>query len=336
MDITKALKFSLVVLTLAGCCRNKKFDYLKITGYTQGSTYQITYENSIGNDLKAQIDSILKVIDFSLSVYNPESIISSINANDPSIETNDLFRTVFEKSLEVYKNSGGAFDITVAPLVNAWGFGPKGHKTADKKTITTLLQYVGMDKVKITGKKLMKKFPEVNIDMNAIAQGFSVDLVCKFLDSLNIQNYVVEIAGEVRAKGKNQKGEIWKVGIDKPVEGNEVPGEHVQAILQLNNKAVATSGDYRKYYIENGIKYAHHIDPHTGYPARQNLLSASIIAHDCITADAYGTACMVMGLEKSKSFLTKHPELDAYLIYSNNKGQFCDYLTEGVKKIITH
>ncbi len=329
-------QYILLAIALTGCSKSKKSEYIKIAGFTQGTTYHTTYENSPGRNLKYQIDSILNVIDFSLSEYNPKSIISRINANDTSVEVDDMFKTVFEKSYEVNIKSAGVFDITVGPLVEAWGFGPKAHKTANKSIINTLLRYVGMDKVRIAGKKVIKKFPQVSIDMNAIAQGFSVDVICKYFDSLGIQNYVVEVGGEVRAKGKNPKGEIWRVGIDKPLDEKEVPGAQVQAVLLLDNKAVATSGDYRKYYIEDGIKYAHHIDPHTGYPARQNLLGASIIAKDCITADANGTVCMVLGLDKSKLFLAKHPELDAYLIYSDNKGRLCEYLTPGAKNILRY
>ncbi len=325
----------IILFTIAlSSCKTKHFEYFKIEGFAQGGTYHVTYENSPGLDLKGQIDSILNVIDFTLSIFNPKSIISRINANEPDVKINDYFKAVFYKSIEVNRNSGGAFDVTVGPLVNAWGFGPKKREIPSKRKIDTLLQYVGMNKVKIIGNKVIKKYPQISLDFNAIAQGFTVDVVCKFLDSLEIKNYLVEVGGEVRTKGKNAKGEDWRVGIDKPVDGSTVPGEQIQGILYLSNKAVATSGDYRKFFIQDGIKYAHHIDPHTGYPAKQNVLSASIIANDCFTADGYGTVCMVMGLEKSKIFLARHPELDAYLIYSNEKGQFCEYATPGARKIL--
>ena len=330
----KFILLLLLILAIAGC-QTKKYGYVKIMGTAQGSSYHVTYENSPGKDIKEQIDSILNEIDFTLSIFNPKSIISRINTNEPNVKFNEMFRIVFEKSVEVNRNSDGAFDPTVGPLVSVWGFGPKKHQKVRKSQIDTLLQFVGMDKVTIAGNKVIKKYRQVCLDFNAIAQGFSVDVICKFLDSLEIKNYLVEVAGELRTKGKNAKGEDWKVGIDKPVD-ESAPGEHIQTVLTLSNKAVATSGDYRKFFIQDGIKYAHHIDPKTGYPAKQNLLSASIIANDCITADAYGTACMVMGLEKSKLFLSAHPELDAYLIYSDNKGNICEYVTPGANKILKH
>jgi thiamine biosynthesis lipoprotein len=324
------------ILLVIFSCKERKFEYVKVQGYAQGTTYHITYENSAGHDFAFQIDSILKAFDLSLSEYIPNSIISRLNANDTSVEIDELFRTVFLKSQEVNKNSNGAFDITVGPLVEAWGFGPKGKITNSKSHIDSLLKYVGMDKVKIVGKKVIKKYPRVSIDVNAIAQGFSVDVVCKFFDSYGIKNYVVEIGGELRAKGKNAHGEKWQIGIDKPVDGSNKTNEQIQAIISLSDKAIATSGDYRKFFVEDGKKYAHHIDPRTGYPAKQNLLSASIIADDCITADGYGTACMVSGLEKSIKLLSKHKELQAFLIYSNDSGKLCEYMTEGARKIIKH
>ncbi len=317
-------------------CKEKKYEYVKVQGYAQGSTYHITYENSANRNFAVQIDSILKAFDLSLSEYVPKSIISRINANDTSVEIDDLFRTVFLKSQEVNKNSDGAFDITVGPLVEAWGFGPKGKITNSKSHIDSLLKYVGMDKVKIVGGKVIKKYPQVSIDVNAIAQGFSVDVVCKFFDNNGIKNYIVEIGGELRAKGKNARGEKWRVGIDKPIDGSNKTNEQIQAIISISDKAIATSGDYRKFFVKDGKKYAHHIDPHTGYPANQNLLSASIIADDCITADGYGTACMVSGLDKSIKLLSKHKELQAFLIYSNDSGKLCEYATEGARKMIKH
>jgi len=314
----------------------KHFEYLKLAGYAQGTTYHITYENSVNQNLGKQVDSILKAFDLSLSEYIPNSIISRINANDPTAKTDTLFNTIFQKSKIVHDNTGGAFDITVGPLVDAWGFGPKGHKFPRKGQIDTLLQYVGMEKVKIVNNKVIKKFPQINIDVNAIAQGFSVDVVCHYFDSLGIKNYIVEIGGELRAKGKNAKDNNWRVGIDSPIDGNSHPGEDIQKILHITDKAMATSGNYRKYYEENGVKYAHHIDPHTGYPAKQTILSITLISNECAMSDGFATGCIVVGLKKTKEFLKKHPEFDAYIIYSDNKGQFCEFMTEGVKKMITN
>ncbi len=322
-----------ILLLQLVACKPVIHEYKKISGYTQGTTYHITYENSVNKDLSTTIDSILKEIDLSLSEYIPNSIISRINRNDTSTEISPMFRAVIEKSAIVNQASAGAFDITVGPLVDAWGFGPKGHKFARKSQIDSLLGFIGMDKIEIKGSKLIKKFPQVDIDVNAIAQGYSVDVVSNFLELKGIENYIVEIGGEVRAKGINSKGETWKVGIDKPIDGNSNPGEQIQAAILLKDKSVSTSGNYRKFYIENGVKYAHHIDPHTGYPTQNCLLSASLFADECAMADANATACLVLGLEKSKEYLSKHKELDALLIYSNEKGEFCTYMTEGAKKM---
>jgi len=327
----------IVCLLIYGCQpKSKKYNFIHITGYAQGGTYHITYENSPGLDLKDQFDSILNEIDYTLSIYNPKSIISRINRNENNVTINNLFKTVYNKSVEVNRNSEGAFDPTVGPLVNLWGFGIKTRTKVKKKQVDNLMPYIGLDKVKMSGNKVIKKFQQVCLDFNAIAQGFSVDVICRFLDSLKIKNYLVEVGdGEIRTKGMNPEGKPWKIGIDKPVDG-ALPGESIQAILTLSNKAVATSGDYRKFYIENGKKYAHHIDPHTGYPAKQNVLSASIIANDCITADAYGTAFMVLGLDKSILLLGEHPYLDAYLIYSDANGKLREYVTPGASKILNH
>jgi thiamine biosynthesis lipoprotein len=192
-----------------------------------------------------------------------------------------------------------------------------------------------MDKVKLIDNKVVKSDPRIQLDVNAIAQGYSVDIVSDYFDSKGITNYLVEIGGEIKAKGKNSKGQIWRVGIDRPEFGNMMPGDQLQAILQLYNRSLATSGNYRKFYEENGVKITHEINPKTGYPAVQSILSATIIADDCITADAYATVCMVSGLEKSKEILKRHKELEAYLIYGDEAGWFQVYSTSGLKAMIT-
>jgi thiamine biosynthesis lipoprotein len=332
----KILHFALVsIFLISNACHNteKTCVYLKIAGFAQGTTYHITYEMPDTIDLQLKIDSILHAFDLSLSSYDSTSIISRINRNK-DVEVDDLFEQVFIKSDEVFKASGGIFDITVMPLVNAWGFGPGAREKVNSARIDSLLEFVGMEKVKIENGKVIKSDPRVQLDVNAIAQGYSVDIVTGFLDGLGSENYMVEIGGEIRAKGLNPAGKVWRIGIDKPEFGNLIPGAELQAVLKLNNKSLATSGNYRKYYEENGTKYTHSIDPKTGYPAKQSLLSATIIADDCITADAYATVCMVGGLEKSKEILAKHPELDAYLIYGDDSGVYQLYVTEGMKTMV--
>ena len=329
----KFIGFVLAIFILAAC-QTKKSEYLKISGFAQGTTYNITYENSRGEDYANDIDSILKSFDKSLSIYDSTSIISRINNDDPTVEADDWFVNVFNKSAEVSTISEGAFDITVGPVVNVWGFGSGPLAKHDTAYIDSLLQYVGMDKVKLEGRKVIKKYPGVKIDVNAIAQGYSVDVVCDFFKSKGIKNYLVEIGGEVRGKGTNAKNKYWHIGIDKPSDGNMDPGKELQAIIELNNKSLTTAGNYRKFFVENGVKYGHTIDPKTGFPARNTLLSASVICDDAMTADAYDTAFMVMGLEKSKELLKKLPGIEVYFVYSQPNGEYGVFYSEGLKKMI--
>lgn len=325
--------FFLTVL-LFTACQTKKSEYLKISGFAQGTTYHITYENSNNQDYSADIDSILKAFDKSCSMYDSTSIISRINNNDPTVEADDWFIDVFKKSAEVNALSKGALDITVGPVVRAWGFGNAPIAKHDTAYIDSLLQFVGMDKVKLEGRKITKKYPGVSLDVNAVAQGYSVDVVSKFFEEKGIKNYLVEIGGEVRCKGTNANNKFWHIGIDKPTDGNLTPGEELQAIIELNNKSLTTAGNYRKFFVENGVKYGHTIDPKTGFPAKNTLLSATVICDDAITADAWDTAFMVLGLEKSKELLRKLPGIEVYFIYSNPQGEYEVYFSEGVKKMI--
>ncbi|HEX2394419.1 MAG TPA: FAD:protein FMN transferase [Bacteroidales bacterium] len=312
----------------------KKGEYVGFVGFAQGTTYRITYESKKGEHYQAMVDSLLKRIDRSLSIYDSNSFISKFNRNDPGIQADLMFNEVFNKSAEVNQKTYGAFDITVGPIVNALGFGSGDTLNVDSTMIDSLLNLVGMDKVKLENRLPVKSDPRIQLDMNAIAQGYSVDIIALFLESKRIKNYLVEIGGEVRTKGRNDRNMIWKVGIDRPVENNVVPGADLQAIISLKNKALATSGNYRKFYMKNGIKFVHTIDPKTGYPVISNLLSATVIADDCATADAYATALMVMGLDKSIEFLKNKDFLEAFLIYANEQGQFRTYTTQGLEKFI--
>jgi len=322
----------LVVLVISR--RPKDGVYERIAGFTQGTTYHLTYESGSGENLKESIDSLLADFDLSLSSYLENSLISRFNRNEPGVYADQKFREVFITSYEVYKKTDGAFDITVAPIVNALGFGSTDTLNVDSTMIDSLLQYVGMEKVTLQGDTLVKKDRHVSLDVNALAQGYSVDIVADFLEDRNIKNYMVEIGGEVRARGKNEQNEFWRIGIDKPVAGNFIPGTELQSIVRLKDRALATSGNYRKFYEKNGIKYVHTINPKTGYPVISNLLSATVVASDCMTADAYATAFMVMGTDRSIRFLEENRFLDAYLIYADEKGNFKVYYTKGLKRYI--
>jgi FAD:protein FMN transferase len=315
-----------LALVLTSCSHKS---YYFIEGEAQGSTFHITYEGT--RDYSLEIDSILKAFDQSLSGYVDNSIISRINNNDRTVKPDEWFTTVFNKSKEVYVTSDGMFDLTVGPLVKAWGFLKDTTIKHDSAHIKELLQYVGMDKVRIENGRVIKDNPNIIIDVNAIAQGFSVDVVSEFLEKQGSTNYLVEIGGELKAKGVNAKGKTWRIGIDKPIDGNQVAGDDLQTVIEITGKSLATSGNYRKFFVENGVKYAHTINPKTGYPAKNTLLSATIIADDCMTADAYATVCMASGLEKSLKVLEKVKGLEAYLIYNDDKGKYQIYVTEGLK-----
>jgi len=305
-----------------------------IEGFAQGTTYHITYIDPENRNLQPDIERLLLDFDLSVSTYNPNSIISKINANEKGVTVDKYFTTCFNLAKQVWKDTEGAFDPTVYPLVNAWGFGPGKKEKIEKQKIDSILKFVDFRLITLKGNKIIKKDPRVALDFNAFAQGYSVDVVADFLNSKKIQAYIVEIGGEVYAKGKNYNGEFWKIGIEQPIDNKESNNKE-RAIVNLENKAIATSGNNRRYVIEDGVKYAHHLDPKTGYPAKNNLLSASLISKKTIISDAYATGVLVMGLEKAKVFLSKHPEIQAYLVYSDNKGNYQVYETPGIKAIVS-
>ncbi|MDX2174281.1 MAG: FAD:protein FMN transferase [Bacteroidota bacterium] len=307
---------------------------IKIEGRAQGTTYHITYFDAQNRDLYEDIEKILHDFDQSVSTYLPTSIISRINANEKNVIVDRYFIDCFNKAKEVWKNTNGAFDPTVYPLVNAWGFGPGKKQKIEKSKIDSMLKFVGFHLIKLKGKKVVKKDIRAALDFNAFAQGYSVDVVSQFLISKGITSFLVEIGGETYANGKKPDGKNWIVGIEKPIDNQETSNP-LKALVKLENMAIATSGNYRRFMIENGVKYHHHLDPKTGYPTKNNLLSVSVFAKDCISSDANATGILVMGLEKAKEFLTKHKELNAYLIYSDDKGNYQIFETEGLKSIIS-
>jgi FAD:protein FMN transferase len=317
---------------LLSSCKEKKAVIENFTGFTQGSTYSIVYDNNkkiSPADLRQKVEKILHDFDMSLSVYKDSSIISRINRNE-DVLPDTFFTEVFNKSALISKMTDGAFDITVGPLVRAWGFGPDSHKNFTESKRDSLLKLIGMDKVSIVNGRLVKANPGIRLDVNAIAPGYSIDVICRFFDTLGIKNYLVEVGGEVRAKG-TKAGAQWRIGIDKPEDNNMSPGESLQAIIRISDKALATSGNYRKFYIENGVKYSHEIDPKTGYPARNNLLSATIIADDCATADGIATACMVMGTQKSIDYISRNPQFSAYFVYSDSTGNYNTWMSTSLR-----
>ncbi|HBC79279.1 MAG TPA: thiamine biosynthesis protein ApbE [Bacteroidales bacterium] len=322
------------ILLIPSC--NKTSTYDSFAGFVQGTTYSMVFETNgklNPQKLKQDVESILHDFDMSLSLYADSSIVSKVNRNE-NITLDDYFKEAFDKSAQITEMTEGAFDITVGPLVKAWGFGPDSQKNFTEAKRDSLIKLVGMDKVKIENGRLLKDDPGINLDFNAIAQGYSVDVVSDFFNSKGIKSFLIEIGGEVRVKG-DKKGVLWRIGIDRPEDNNNLPGNDLQAVISLKDRSLATSGNYRKFYVENGIKYSHTIDPRTGYPARNKLLSSTIIAKDCATADGIATACMVMGKEKAIEFLGFHPELDAFLVFSDDSGNYQTWTTENLKRFIS-
>jgi len=301
-------------------------------GYTQGTTYNIRYMSTDAVNYQSDIDSILHAVDQSLSTYVEESVISKINKNE-SMQTDSLFMRVFEMAVNIAKETDGTFDPTIAPVVNFWGFGFEEIAEKDESVLTDLMKTVGYEKLTIQDSLVVKSNPNTQIDFNAIAQGFTVDLIGEHLQKLGLTNYMIEIGGELKCHGLNADGELWRIGIDKPSEN--IQQDRFQAIIEVTDKAVASSGNYRKFKVdeETGMKYAHTINPKTGKPIQTNLLSVTIVSESCMQADALATACMIMGVEKSIEFINSKPELDALLIYSDPKGEWLKYQTKGFKKM---
>jgi thiamine biosynthesis lipoprotein len=332
---TKLLALILLLSSIILSCKKSTPVYESFSGFVQGTTYSIVYEKRSDlnpENLKNDTEKLLYDFDMSLSLYRDSSVLSKINRNE-TVTPDAFFTEAFKQSMDLSKLTGGAFDITVGPLVKAWGFGPDEHRNFSESKRDSLLALIGMDKVKIENGIVIKSDPRVSLDFNAIAQGYSVDVVCDYFNQLKIKSYLVEIGGEVRVKG-TKDGNQWRIGIDRPEDNNNRPGDQLQAIIKMSDKSLATSGNYRKFYVENGIKYSHTIDPRTGYPAKNQLLSATILADECSYADGFATACMVIGKESSIELIQKN-NLEGYLIYSDDKGNFQTWISENLKSNIS-
>lgn len=321
---------ALGTLLLASCAPYHKIGF---TGEAQGTYYAVTYFDRDNRNLQPEIDSLLKRFDQSASLWVPGSVISLINESDTGGMADEIVDTLLKMSIEVAKSSGGCFDFTVGPLVNAWGFGFRQGIMPDSNKVDSLMQYIGFDKVSLESGLVRKEMPEVSIDFNAIAQGYSVDLVGDFLESKGISDYLVDIGGEVLAGGHKPDGDEWVVGVEKPSEDPYTDRE-LQISIALEDKAIATSGSYRKFFMKDGIRYSHTINPVSGYPVGHSLLSVSVIAGDCATADAYATAFMVMGVEESMDFLSTRKDLDAYFIFSDGDGVLQTTYSKGFEELI--
>lgn len=320
---------------MLSCTKTASDTYIENTGYAQGTTYQIKYESKTGKDFESEVKNIFAAIDSSMSTYLPGSFISRVNEGGVMIEADSLFLTVLNRSLEIAEETDGAFDPTIGPLVHLWGFGFEEVR----QDVTQ--EMIDEAKANIGYKHIRRNEDTVGIpkgfalDFNAIAQGFTVDHLARFLEQQGIENYMIEVGGEIRTSGRNAEGQIWKIGVDKPQEQIDYE-DRFQFILELDNAALATSGNYRKFWVdeESGMKYSHTINPKTGRPAFNSLLSASIIAASAMDADAYATACMVMGLKDCRDFITQKENLEAYLVYADSTGAWKTYLSPGFKNYL--
>ena len=326
----------LVVFGVISFCRIKENReiYQRNEGLVFGTVYHMTYRYT--EDLQSEINALLKEFDNSLSPFNEKSVITAVNKNDSAVRLDKYFEVVFNRSKEIHIASGGAFDPTVSPLINAWGFGFSKGDSVTSFQIDSLLQFVGMDKISLSEGKITKKNPGMTLNFSAIAKGYSCDVVADFFDSKGISDYIVEIGGEIVAKGKNDKGKCWQVGIDKPVLDASGTTNEIECIASLCDRAMATSGNYRNFRYVGNKRVAHTIDPVSGYPVQHSLLSATVIADDCMTADAYATAFMVLGVDKSLELAKKTPRLEALLIYSTGADSTANAIamTPGMKNYL--
>ena len=326
----------LFILVFSACSPSDNKILVANSGETQGTYYHIKYLSPLGESFQFQIDSLLTEIDSSVSIYKPYSVISSLN-NGKEIKTDEIFNLVYFDALNVGENTEGFFDCTVSPLVKYWGFynNDTNEVKVDSVAIQKIMNKVGIDKM-TWGDSTFVLTEGVKLDFNAIAQGTSVDLIAILLEEKGILNYLIEVGGELKAKGVNADGNVWRVGVDKPSEEIDFK-ERFQFILDLKDKALATSGNYRKFYVKDGVKYAHTINPKTGFPAQNRLLSVTVVTNKCSLADAYATAFMAMGLKKTKQIIkTLDDELEVYIVYTDNNGDWKMYISPAMKKRIVN
>lgn len=303
--------------------------------YDEGTIFGTLYHAKYlyDKDLKAEIEAELQKVDASLSMFNPQSTISRINRGETD-EADDMLGEVLQLSFVVHRATDGAFDPTVAPLVNAWGFGFKSGQLPDSTQVDSLRSLVGLNGIHLQDGRLTKDNPLSILDFSAIAKGYGVDRAAQVLCGKGIKDFMVEIGGEVVTKGVNEKGEPWRIGINKPDDDSTSRGTGLQDIIALSDGAIATSGNYRNFYIHQGRKIAHTINPRTGFPAQQDILSSTVLAPTCAEADAFATAFMVLGMEGAKQVLKNQPQLDAYFIYSDEQGNYRTWQTERLRQLI--
>lgn len=312
-----------LIISIISCKKEETISYKKNSGIVFGTTYNITYQSK--KEYQNSIDSLFLVFNKSLSTYLPSSLISKVNKNDTTVKADGLFIEMFNKSKRIFKETNGYFDPTFGTVIDAYGFGSgKKKDTITREDIIKLMKYVGFEKVTLKDKRVYKQHPSIQLNVNAIAKGFGVDIIARFFDARNIKNYLVEVGGEIRAKGVSKRNKPWRVAIDDPnTDGSRTLSNYVE----LKNQSIASSGNYRKYRVDkNGKKYVHTINPKTGLAKENDLLSVSVIANtDCADVDAYATAFMAMGFEKTKVFVKKYPKIEVLLVYIDSLGEIKNY-----------
>ncbi len=308
------------------------------TGFALGTTYTIQYETSNENvNYQNEIENVFHEVNQSISAYLPTSDISRINRGEKEVVIDDYFKTVYDFSREVYEKTDGFFDPSVGALVNAWGFGPeKPINNLTEQQVDSIMLFTGFDKVSITSEgKVIKQHPSMTFDFNSLGKGYAIDLIGEMFDKNGIKNYIIEVGGEILSKGKNtKKVKKWTVAIDSPIQDSD-ERQYIE-LITLENKAMATSGNYRKFRVdpETGDHYVHILNAKTGYPMKNNVLSVSVIAENCMKADAYATAFMVMPYEKTKKLLSELKDVDAYVVSRDQYGNIQKYITKGFQDLI--
>ena len=307
--------------------------YQKDSGFVFGTVYNITYQSE--DNLKDEIEAELKRVDNEFSMFNEQSTVSRFNRGEQP-QLSEMFLEVYRLACTVNAETDGAFDVTVAPLVNAWGFGFKHEQMPSAHQVDSLRQMIGMQKLQFDEKacRLMKQDERMMLDFSAIAKGYGSDCVARLLKKHGIKNFMVEIGGEVVTQGVSPSRVPWRIGVTKPTDDSLQVSQELQTVLNVTDRAMATSGNYRNFYYAGGRKYAHTIDPKSGYPVQHNILSATVLARQCATADAYATSFMVMGLDRAKEVLGRHSDLMAYFIYTDEKGEYAVWYSPSLKEKI--
>lgn len=329
--MNRLLFFIAFLLVFSACDLAQKNSPQQVTfrGQVFGTYYSVIFFDEEAKVKQESVDSLLEVFNQSLSYYVPNSVISRINRNETD-EVDELFRRVYLRASEISRETNGAFDITVSPLVNAWGFGFSERESMSDDKVDSLLAFVGHQKARLDGDRIIKTHELVQFDLNAIAKGFATDVVGSFLESKGITAYLVEIGGDLLAKGGKPDGSFWRIGLESPAPTMDAPQEW-EYFIEIRDVGLATSGNYRRYIEENGKRYSHTIDPNTGYPVTHQLLSVSVIAPDGMSADAYATAFMVMGLERAMAFVEARDDLEAFFVIAGDDNEFDSLASSGLE-----